>query len=140
MTAKYKRFTANWLCCYALSFCYFCLLYIASPVRCEEIVFFENKLYNASGFNSIQATINANDAICIYFLERISSSDHREAIRLHVDVVNIINDSSQRRRISYVLEKRAEVGYLGKPISRNTAEKLLKDAIIFTEWVKKYIK
>jgi len=101
---------------------------------------FEKKFYNASGFNAIQATINANDALCIYFLKRRASADHREAIKLHVDVVRTINDSSQRQRISYVLEKRSEVGYLGKPISESTAEKLLKDAIIFIEWTKKYIR
>ena len=101
---------------------------------------FENDFYNAAGFNAIQAIINANDAICINILGRRASTDHREAVKLHTDVVRALNDSSQKRRLSGALEQRSEVGYLGKTISKNVAEKLLKDAIIFIEWAKKHIK
>ncbi len=101
---------------------------------------FERGFYNAAGFNAIQAIINANDAVCIYFLGRRASTDHREAVKLHTDIIRIMNDASQRRRLSGALEQRSEVGYLGKPISKSIAEKLLKDAILFIEWVKKYIR
>lgn len=101
---------------------------------------FERKLYNASGFNAIQAIINANDAICIHLLGRRASIDHREAIKIHTDLVRIINDASQKRRLSNALEKRAEIGYLGKTTSKKVAEQLLKDAIIFIEWAEKLIK
>ena len=101
---------------------------------------FERELYNASGFNAIQAIINANDAICIYLLGRRASTDHREAVKLHTDLIRVINDASQKRRLSGALEQRAEAGYLGKVVSKNAAEKLIKDAITFIEWVKKYLK
>ena len=101
---------------------------------------FEREFYNASGFNAIQAIINANDAICIYLLGRRASTDHREAVKLHTDLIRIIGDASQKRRLSGALEQRAEVGYLGKAFSKNVAEKLLRDAIIFIEWTKKYLK
>jgi len=100
---------------------------------------FEKKYFNASGFNAIQAIINANDAICIHLLGRRASTDHREAIKLHTDLIKIINDTSQKRRLSTALEKRSEVGYLGKPISKNVAEKLIKDAIVFIEWAKRHV-
>ena len=101
---------------------------------------FERDFYNAAGFNAIQAIINANDAVCIHFLGQRASMDHREAVKLHTDLIRILNDPSQKRRLSGALEQRSEVGYLGKPISKNNAEKLLKDAIIFIEWTKNLLK
>jgi len=50
--------------------------------------------FNAAGFEATQAIINANDALTIYFLEQRASKNHREAIKLHLDVVRVINDSS----------------------------------------------
>ena len=101
---------------------------------------FEGELYNASSFNAIQAIINANDAICIYLLGRKASTDHREAVKLHTDLIRVINDASQKRRLSGALEQRAEAGYLGKVVSKNATERLIKDAITFIEWVKRYLK
>lgn len=101
---------------------------------------FERNLYNASGFNAIQAIINANDAVCVHLLSRRASTDHREAIKIHMDLVRTINDASQKRRLSNALEKRAEIGYLGKTTSKKVAEQLLKDAIVFIEWSKKLLK
>ncbi len=99
----------------------------------------ENKRYNAAGFNAIQSMINANDALTIYFLERRASKDHREAIKMHIDVIRIINDRSQRNRLKEALDLRSYVGYLGTPISKRDAEKLVRSATQFILWVKKYI-
>ncbi|UCE74264.1 MAG: HEPN domain-containing protein [Methanomassiliicoccales archaeon] len=99
----------------------------------------ENRL-NAAGFSAIQSMINANDALTIYYLERRASKDHREAIKLHVDVVKIINDGSQRSRFKEAMDKRAYVGYLGTPISKKEAEKLRRFAKQFLIWVRKYVK
>lgn len=84
--------------------------------------------------------INANDALTIYFLERRASKDHREAIKMHIDVIRIINDRSQRNRLKEALDLRSYVGYLGTPISKRDAEKLVRSATQFILWVKKYIK
>ena len=100
---------------------------------------FECGFYNPAGFNAIQAIINANDAICVHHLGRRASTDHREAVRLHTDLIRVLNDSSQKRRLAGALEQRSEVGYLGKPVSKAVAEKLLKDAIIFITWVQKQL-
>jgi len=101
---------------------------------------FERGFYNPAGFNAIQAIINANDAICVHHLGRRASTDHREAVRIHTDLIRILNDASQKRRLAGALEQRSEIGYLGKPVSKAAAEKLLKDAIIFIEWVKEHSK
>jgi uncharacterized protein (UPF0332 family) len=100
----------------------------------------QEKRFNAAGFSAIQSMINANDALTIYYLERRASKDHREAIKLHVDVVKIINDSSQRNRFKEAMDKRAYVGYLGTPISKKEAEKLLRSATQFLIWIRKYVK
>lgn len=98
------------------------------------------KRLNAAGFSAIQSMINANDALTIYHLERRASKDHREAIKMHIDVVKIINDGSQKGRFKEAMDKRAYVGYLGIPISKKDADKLLRSAKLFLIWVRKYVK
>ncbi len=95
---------------------------------------------NACGFSAIQSMINANDALTIYFLERRASKDHREAIKMHVEVIKIINDGSFRARFREAMDKRAYVGYLGTPISKGDAGKLLRSAKLFLSWVRRYVK
>ena len=96
--------------------------------------------FNVAGFNATQSIINANDALTIYFLGRRASKDHREAIKLHVDVVREINDSSCRNIIKTALDMRSTVGYMGLSTSRKNAENLIRLASKFIEWVKKYVK
>jgi HEPN domain-containing protein len=96
--------------------------------------------FNAAGFNAIQSMINANDALTIFFLEQRASKDHKEAVLLHVEVVRIINDSSCRGIFKEAMDLKSTAGYLGKSVSKGEAEKLLKNAIRFLEWVKMYVK
>ena len=100
----------------------------------------KEKRLNVAGFCAIQSMINANDALTIYHLERRASKDHREAMKMHAEVVKIINDASQRTRLKEAMDKRAYVGYLGTPISKKDAEKLLRSAKLFLIWVRKYVK
>ena len=96
--------------------------------------------YNVAGFTAVQAMINSNDALTIYYLEKRGSSDHRECVLLHKEVVKIINDGSQRDRLKEALELRSNAGYIGEAISKNKAERMVRLASIFIEWVKKYLK
>ena len=96
--------------------------------------------FNAAGFNAIQSMINANDALTIFFLETRASKDHKEAVRLHVDVVRIINDSSCRNILKHALELKSTAGYLGKSVSKREAGTLIRDATRFLEWAKRYVK
>jgi HEPN domain-containing protein len=99
-----------------------------------------NGRFNAAGFDATQSIINANDALTAHFLGMRASADHMEAVRLHVDVVRVISDSSCRGILKNALDMRSAVGYLGKPVSRSEAESLTRDAARFLEWTKKYVK
>ncbi len=100
----------------------------------------KSERYNAAGFNAIQSMINTNDALTIYFLERRASRDHREAIKMHIDVVKIINDSSWRKKLKESLDMRSNAGYTGANISKKDAEKLVRHAAQFIEWVRNHLK
>lgn len=96
--------------------------------------------YNAAGFDATQSMINANDALTIFFLERRASTNHREAVRLHVDVIKTIKDGAKRDVLKRSLDLRSEAGYLGKTISKRDSERLVRDAISFLRWVEKHLK
>ena len=96
--------------------------------------------FNAAGFNAIQSIINANDALTVSILGKRASKDHREAIQIHIEAVRIINDSQQRQTLRDALDSRSDIGYTGKLIGQSTAETLIKKAIRFLEWCKKYVK
>lgn len=112
----------------------------------QAVEFFESsrdnlaaRRFNAAGFDAVQCFINANDALTAHFLGLVGSADHGEATRLHVDVVRILGDSSQRNALKRALDERSEFGYLGKPISRSRAERVMRDAARFLEWVRRIL-
>ena len=43
---------------------------------------FEERRYNAAGFDAVQSLINANDALTAHFLGAVPSLDHREAMKI----------------------------------------------------------
>ena len=92
---------------------------------------------NVAGFDAVQSLINANDALTAHFLGTIASLDHREAVRLHVDVVRILGDASQRDILKGALDERSDFGYLGKRASRASVERALREAARFLEWVRR---
>ena len=98
---------------------------------------FEERRYNAAGFDAVQSLINANDALTARFLGTVASLDHREAVRLHTDVVRILGDASQREMLKRDLDQRSAFGYLGVPASRAQAERVLRDTARFREWVRR---
>lgn len=100
----------------------------------------ERGRHNAAGFNATQSMINANDALTVFFLEQRASTDHREAVRLHVDVIKTIKDGKKREILKRSLDMRSEAGYLGKTISKKNSERLVRDAVSFLGWVEKYLK
>ena len=98
---------------------------------------FEERRYNAAGFDAVQSLINANDALTAHVLGTVASLDHREAIRLHADVVRVRGDPSQRDVLKRDLDERGRFGYLGTAASRTQAERVLRDAARFLEWVRR---
>ena len=101
---------------------------------------FQQSKFNASAFDAIQAIINANDALTIFVLGKRASMDHKEAIDIHVEAIGKIHDASMRTVLHSALSSRSEVGYSGKIVKKDEAEKFLKNATRFLEWVKNYVK
>jgi HEPN domain-containing protein len=97
----------------------------------------EGKRYNAAGFDAIQCLIHANDALTAWFLGSVASLDHREAVQLHVDVVRVLGDASQRETLKRSLDERSSFGYLGVSASRAQSERVLRDAARFLAWVRR---
>lgn len=93
--------------------------------------------YNAAGFEGVQSLINANDALTAHFLGTVASLDHREAVRLHVDVVRILGDASQRDILKDALDERSAFGYTGHRVSKAAVEKTVGHAARFLEWVRR---
>ncbi|MFH0815420.1 MAG: HEPN domain-containing protein [Methanobacteriota archaeon] len=100
----------------------------------------ESEMCNAATFNAVQAMINANDALTVFYLGQRASSDHREGQKLHADVVKIINDGSQRDRLKAAMDLRSHAGYMGVPISKGDAEKTVRHAVQFVSWVRNRMK
>ena len=100
---------------------------------------FEERRYNAAGFDAVQSLINANHALTAHVLGAVASLDHREAVRLHADVVRILGDASQREALKRDLDERSSFGYVGTTASRAQAERVLRDAARFWEWVRRTI-
>lgn len=98
---------------------------------------FEERRYNAAGFGAVQCLINANDALTARFLGAVASLNHREAVRLHADVVRLLDDASQRDSLKRNLDLRSAFGYLGIRASKDQAERALRDAARFLEWVRR---
>ncbi|MBI4010062.1 MAG: HEPN domain-containing protein [Candidatus Aenigmarchaeota archaeon] len=101
---------------------------------------FQQAKSNVASFVAIQAIINANDALTVFFLGKRASMDHKEAIDMHVETVRKIQDSSMRSILHSALSSRSEVGYSGKVVKKEEAGNFLRDATRFVEWVKKYVK
>ncbi len=98
---------------------------------------FEERRHNAAGLDAVQSMINANDALTARVLGTVASLDHREAVRLHADVVRILGDATQRDTLKRDLDERSSLGYLGASASRAQAERVLRDAARFLEWVRR---
>lgn len=101
---------------------------------------FEGRAYNAAGFLAIQSLINANDALTSRFLGAVASMDHQEAVRMHVDVVRLLGDASQKDVLKRDLDQRFAFGYLGVSASRAQAERVLRDGARFLEWVRRTVR
>jgi uncharacterized protein (UPF0332 family) len=99
-----------------------------------------NSRFNAAGFNAIQSIINANDALTIFTIGKRASKDHREAIKMHIETIRVTHDSSNKQILKDALNLRSEVGYSGKLTNKDLANKLIRDANNFVEWIKKYVK
>ena len=99
-----------------------------------------DKFPGEAAFNSIQATINANDALTVFVLEKRASTDHREAILLHKEAASKIGDSSKLSTLSEELDSRSVTGYdVKRPLKKDECAMLVKRAERFVNWVESKI-
>ena len=54
-------------------------------------------------------------------------------------MIRKINDGSQKERLKEALAIRNNADYMGSSISRKDAERAVRLAVLFIEWVKKYV-
>lgn len=98
----------------------------------------EQRRFKASLDHSVDATIAANDAFTIYFIEEVASTDHLEAIRLHKLAGQKINENKASKIASF-LEERHKRTYRCASVTKNLAEGYLQEAEKFIRWVKEKI-
>lgn len=89
---------------------------------------------NASIFDSCQAVILANDAVCIFVLGRRASKDHREAVRLHIEAC--AGGESKRDIVTEALEKRSKFGYTQVDCTEKEASMMMVRVKRFIDWAK----
>ena len=90
--------------------------------------------YDVVVFNASQSIILTNDALCIAFLGKRPSKDHREAIKMHVEAS--AGKENKREFVRDALEKRGEFAYTEKKATEKVANLLLVNAKKFLDWVK----
>jgi len=95
----------------------------------------ERGRFKASLDHSVDATISANDAFTIHFIEQVASADHMEAIKLHKLAGQKISEN-KANEIALLLEERHRKTYRCVPVTGNLAALTLKKAIRFLDWVK----
>lgn len=95
---------------------------------------FEKGRFDVAVFDSSQAIILANDALCISLLGKRPSKDHREAIQLHIQA--LAGKESKRDILSEALENRSEFGYTEKSAKESETNIFLTKSKRFLEWVK----
>ena len=94
--------------------------------------------FKASLDHSVDATIAANDAFTIYYLEQVASADHMEAIKLHKLAGQKISEN-KASEIALLLEERHRKSYRCVPVTGELAALTLKKATRFLDWVKNKI-
>ena len=95
---------------------------------------FEEERYKSALLDSGDAAIAANDALTIFFLEKIASRDHQEAFSLHKEVGKRINES-KLGILQSLITARHQKGYRVVIISKSLAEENMRNAIKFVNWV-----
>jgi len=95
---------------------------------------FEEGRYKSALIDSGDAAIAANDAFTIFFLEKVASRDHQEALFLHKEAGKKINENKSDL-LQSLLTVRHQKGYRSVVVSKSVAEENINNAIKFVSWV-----
>jgi HEPN domain-containing protein len=94
----------------------------------------EEGRYKSALLDSGDAAIAANDALTIFFIEKVASRDHQEAFSLHKEVGRRINEN-KLSILQNLITTRHQKGYRVIIVSKVLAEENMKNAIKFVNWV-----
>jgi len=94
----------------------------------------EEERYKSALLDSGDATIAANDALTIFFLEKVASRDHQEAFSLHKEVGRRINEN-RLNLLQNLITTRHQKGYRVVTVSKSLSEENMRNAIKFVNWV-----
>lgn len=89
--------------------------------------------------NAVDAMIAANDAFTISMIEQLATSDHNEAIRLHIEAGKKRN-ANQSLLLKQMLDLRHKQTYRPVQVSKSTAENALRKSLTFVRWVRDAVK
>jgi len=94
---------------------------------------------NQAASQAIHAVIAANDALCMFLIQdRPAGESHTQAVqflRRACAGTEWEQEAATRvRQFADVLQLRSAVEYQGRPIKRERAERLMKQAKRFVEW------
>lgn len=95
---------------------------------------FEEGRYKSALLDSGDAAIAANDALTIFFLEKVASRNHQEAFSLHKEVGKRINEN-RFTLLHDLITARHQKWYRVIIVSKKLAEENIKNAIKFVNWV-----
>ena len=93
----------------------------------------EEGRYKTALLDSGDVAIAANDALTIFFLEKVASRDHQEAFSLHKEVGKRLNEN-RLSILQNLITTRHQKGYRVVIVSKALAEENMRNAIKFVNW------
>ena len=99
---------------------------------------FVDRRFKAAVDNAADAAIAANDAFTIWSIQKVATSDHLEAIKLHKEAGSRIHENKSFL-LSSLLDMRHIKAYTPAVASKADAELALRYSEAFVGWVKEKI-
>ncbi|MCX6820529.1 MAG: hypothetical protein NT016_01085 [Candidatus Aenigmarchaeota archaeon] len=117
-----------------------------SPQRLSDAVefldsananFFSGR-YKAALGNAADAAIAANDAFTMWFIGKVATADHLEAVKLHREAGCRLNENKSHV-LGTLLDMRHIKAYKAVTVSKTEAEAAVRQSNAFVGWVKEKI-
>lgn len=99
----------------------------------------EEGRYKSALLDSGDAVIAANDALTIFFLGKMGSRDHQEAVMLHKEAGVLLNENKSDL-LQNLISERHRKGYRVFAVSKALAEADVRSAFKFANWVVEKLK
>lgn len=95
--------------------------------------------YKAALGNAADAAIAANDAFTMWFIGKVATADHLEAVKLHKEAGCRLNEN-RAHILGTLLDMRYIKAYKAVAVSKAEAEAAVRQSNAFVGWVKEKIK